>query len=716
MKAGLFKNLGFFYYKGNNVVRSRKPSLGSFGLEEGVGFANAINKMLQLKPIIWPYLCLLLWLGPNFSLAQSQETKEKVSGLEEKLSSTKGADRITIFLELSELVGNYDSKKGKQYAEEALKLSKELKRPKEEVISLINIGNYLYSESIYPEAMRLYSEAYNVASRVKEARMKAHALNNIGNVLRKQSNPKDALEYYQQALEIYEEEGFEYGMADVYNNMSLVYGMGGDHRKAIELLLQVELIRQNIKDSKGLITCWNNLGDNYADLNDFAKANYYQQKARENAENIDDKRNLSYIFNSLGRLNAMQNKFRAAKRYFEKSISYSKQLNRKFNLAESYNGLMQIHQRQMNYDSAFYYQSLYHGLKDSLFNIKNNNLINSLQESVELAAWQAEVEQLNKEKANARIVSVLLSLLLIISVGGVIIIVRTNSRMKKINKELKQSNESIKEQNLRISSQNALIEKKSMEMDSSLRYAGILQRNMLPIRRGLGDVFEEYFVLLEPKSSVSGDIYWYYSNGENDVVAALDCRGHGVPGALTSVLATKLLEKIVVNQHITKPDEILRHMHESLLASATTDYSGSEGYRFGIDMSVMTVDRTSNQLCLSSAMHNMLVTKGNEQIIYAKGNRLTLGSNYVVESLENLEYHELPIEKGMTIYMFSDGYPDQFGGPLQAKFGTKRLRNLFIEISNRSLEAQKHILKQEMFEWMGGSEQIDDMLVIGVRL
>jgi serine phosphatase RsbU (regulator of sigma subunit) len=252
----------------------------------------------------------------------------------------------------------------------------------------------------------------------------------------------------------------------------------------------------------------------------------------------------------------------------------------------------------------------------------------------------------------------------------------------------------------------------------SIEYASNIQAAVLPEPEEIKKSLPESFIFFKPRDIVSGDFYWFREVGDKVVVAAIDCTGHGVPGAFLAILGDSVLSRIIHYHQILNADEILNEIHlniqRTLRQNETVNYDG-------MDMALCVIDRKEKKIQFAGA-HNPLVYVQDGELLQIKGDKVSVGGAQWdwekgprVFKKHEIDYSE---SQNTSIYMFSDGYQDQFGGKKLKKFQRKNFRNLLHAIHDKPVDEQKQVLDQTLSDWMneGGQEQVDDILVIGVKL
>jgi serine phosphatase RsbU (regulator of sigma subunit) len=263
----------------------------------------------------------------------------------------------------------------------------------------------------------------------------------------------------------------------------------------------------------------------------------------------------------------------------------------------------------------------------------------------------------------------------------------------------------------KISEQKDKIEQQQKALGESLEYASSIQSALLPDLRYLYKIFPESFVLFKPRDIVSGDFYWYARKGNRVAVTAADCTGHGVPGAFMSMLGISFLNEIV-SKNIPKANTILNRLRENVMKALHQTGELTEN-KDGMDISLCVIDLDDMLLNFAGAFNPLyLVRDGN--LLETRGDKMPIGINAVVE--KSFRNHSVKLEAGDQIYLFSDGYPDQFGGPHDKKFKYRALKELLVRIHKKPMDSQKKELERSFIRWKADNEQVDDVLLIGIKI
>ncbi len=269
----------------------------------------------------------------------------------------------------------------------------------------------------------------------------------------------------------------------------------------------------------------------------------------------------------------------------------------------------------------------------------------------------------------------------------------------------------VAERTCEVLAQKKQIEDKNFQITSSIKYAQRIQDALLPTEDVLKNLTSEYFIFYKPRDIVSGDFYWMYALDNKLIVTVADCTGHGVPGAFMSMLGISYLNEIIGKNKITNTSDILNRLRNNVI-DALKQRGEIGGSKDGMDLAICTIDFSTKKLQYSGAM-NPLIHIRNSELTELKADKMPIG---YYESMKPFKPIEITIEKNDTIYMFSDGYIDQFGGTEGKKFMKKHFKNMLTEISVLSLNKQKEILTERMEEWRGEFAQIDDIVVVGFKI
>ncbi len=259
--------------------------------------------------------------------------------------------------------------------------------------------------------------------------------------------------------------------------------------------------------------------------------------------------------------------------------------------------------------------------------------------------------------------------------------------------------------------QRSELQVRNKDLTDSLNYARRIQAALLPAEHHIRRIFQDYFIYYRPKHIVSGDFYWFSERDDKYFIAAADCTGHGVPGALMSMIGLELIQKIINELKVDDSDQVLLTMNRELESAFFKEESGKAIIRDGIEMSICIIDRKTKVMEFSGAFLPVYIVR-DDKLFEIKGDKKNVVQSFAMVSFNRSTF---TLEDGDLLYLFSDGYADQFGGPENKKFMYRRLRHILLTISKYPLADQQRILDETIESWMGGHDQIDDMMILGVR-
>jgi transcriptional regulator with GAF, ATPase, and Fis domain len=271
----------------------------------------------------------------------------------------------------------------------------------------------------------------------------------------------------------------------------------------------------------------------------------------------------------------------------------------------------------------------------------------------------------------------------------------------------------VKERTSEVMRQQAELEQMNKEITDSINYARTIQEAILPFSDRISQSIKDFFIHYQPKAIVSGDFYWFTEVDGKQIMAAADCTGHGVPGAFMSMIGNDMLNDIVNRRGITRPDLILNELHKGIRYVLKQEQTLNQD---GMDIALVEIDKKNKKIYYAGAKNPLIYVCNNECFI-VKADKIYIGGTQQREEQERLfKLNEIELSSEMMIYLFSDGMADQFGGPKGKKFKQKQLMELLLANSNKPLEEQKNILDKTFVDWKGNLEQVDDVLVIGIRI
>ena len=382
-------------------------------------------------------------------------------------------------------------------------------------------------------------------------------------------------------------------------------------------------------------------------------------------------------------------------------------------IRDAYLGLSQCYELKKDNTNALLFHKKYSLVKDSLTDELNNQQVRDLEINYETEKKNKEIELLTQRTVNQGLEAdkrkVILFATLISLLGVVILSVVLYNRFRL----KKKSHQELEQTNIEINYQKSLIEIKNKEITDSINYARRIQRVLLTSDKYISKYLNVFFILNKPKAIVSGDFYWAVEIDNSFIIVTADCTGHGVPGAFMSLLGINYLNEIVIEQKITQPDLILNALRSAIIEALNPEGSNEAEGKDGMDLVLCKYDFTSMQLTFSCANNPLWIYRQGEFMDF-KADKMPVGKSPKEDVPFNLQ--TVALQKGDVVYTFTDGYADQFGGPKKKKLMTGKFKELILSIQHLPIKEQHDYLNDFIEDWMKDSEQVDDILVIGVKI
>lgn len=590
---------------------------------------------------------------------------------------------------------------------------------------------YAYNEP--NKAIRLANEFLVYGEKVDSADIIVYCYEILGECYYLRDNYDQSLTYFKKALGKQLESENELGIGKAYNNLGIVYRAKDDYTRAIECYEKSMQIYKKLNNISGLSGIYNNLGVLHEHLNLFAQArDFYTQSLKIELE-LEDMDGISTSYLNLGGINLKLKNFQKAIDYCSKSIAISEKLDYKHTIELNYDILYKTYSELNEKEKALDYLERFIELKSERINRESNSQIAEMEIKYQADKKQQEIDLLQKQKAQKHTTNIILIIAIFVFSIQAIVLFIINNKRRKNNNILRSQNDSILIQKEEIEAQRDEIEaqrdeierqkitaeiqtkqilKQNKDITDSIEYAKHIQTALFPDKVTLHKVLKQGFCLFKPKDIVSGDFYWAAEINNKSVVVAADCTGHGVPGAFMSLIGINFLNEIVFDQHILTPSEILNELRKRIIKTMIHANRLDES-KDGMDISLAVIDHDEMTLEYAGAFNNLFYIR-EHMLEVIKADRMPIGiSDKAIAPFTN---HIIKIKPGDLFYLFTDGYADQFGGKLRKKFRAGNLRNLLLDIHEKDMPEQKRILHETFLNWKGEQPQVDDILVIGIRI
>ncbi len=708
------KKVEIYHRKAIGIFVSLKnfEELGNFYLSFGEVFQK--NSQLDSSKVQFEKAMANFMKSPK---KDSADVKDKIAAVDDKLAS--------IYIEWS------DYKKAMTFLQKSLVLRKEV-GDKKKIISTQSILGKVYTmQGDFEKAIDLYQQNLKISQELNYNAGIANSLNCIAPVYMKLKQNDKAIEYFKEALDIYEQmdsKGSDY--AACLNNIANVYKELNDHKKSVEYYLKALDILQNTNSTNSdMATLLINIGDEYEMSADYKKALEYYQKALNLQEEVDNKEGMARsLFHIAGIYNEMKN-YLTALDFYNKSLAISQEINVSALYLSNLQKLSDTYKMLGQIDKALEYKDQYIIAKEIVVNQEMNGKLTEMQTKYDSDKKQHQIEIMGKEKevqATRQRFIVIASVIGLLTLLITVFFIYNRYRMKKKshadlelkNQHIMQQKEEIEAQRDEIEIQKQLVEEKNHEVMDSIRYAKRIQSAVMPRADYIDSFLNDYFIIFKPKDIVSGDYYWMTKRGNWLVIVAADCTGHGVPGAFMSMLGISFLNEIVSKSHVVTAAMALNELRAYVVKSLQQKGVVGE-QKDGMDIVFTAINMETLEMHYSGA-NNPLYLVRNAELTEYKADKMPIA---IYEEMKPFTDNVIQLQKGDTIYMNSDGYEDQFGGPKGKKFMSKQFKNTVVAMQDKSMVEQGEFLDKSIEDWKAfidpvtnePYEQIDDILVIGVR-
>lgn len=556
-------------------------------------------------------------------------------------------------------------------------------------------GNYDKAAELYYEALKKWQESGDLLKI-------ATGYGDLATVNYYMDNLRTAADYWEKSVDIYTVKDKKEYLASDLGNLGLAYILLKDYYKAEQCIRKAVTISTEMGQKKALASAYTNYSKLEHARGNFMKAIEYNDKAIEYYQQSNDFAQLSRTCSNGAELYRSIKKYDQALTLMNKAFEFENQRDQRTNLRDLYFNraalLSDIGKSKEAYSDILQYLAI----NDSVKNSDSQKMVAELEKKYELSKKEKEnqllsqqIELQNVESSRQQLVIWSIGIILVIVAIVTFILIRQNRTKQRINSQL--------------SEKNHIIEEQHKDITDSIQYSKRIQEAIMPTMNLWEETLPDSFVLYKPKDVLSGDFYWMEKTNDTIYFAACDCTGHGVPGAMVSVICSTALNRAVKEFGLKDTGMILDKVRELVLET----FEKSEGsVKDGMDISVCGLSIKTLELKWSGANNPLwYLEKGEAKEITA--NKQPIGQ---VDNPVPFTTHTIQLQKNDIIYLFTDGYADQFGGPKGKKFKYKQLKELLVNNSGKPMKEQCEILRIAFENWKGNLEQVDDVCVIGVRV
>ncbi len=638
---------------------------------------------------------------------------EKISELEAKVSTATDIQKVDAMNQLAFEIRNSDTQQAITLSKDAQKISLKINYPNGNATALTNEGFCYVQITNYELALEKLFEALRVFKELENERGIAQVHYNLALVYFRFSDFNSGLDHITKALSYYQKINEPAEIARCYFQMGFLYHSLNDNTSAIEYMIQcLELnralknkageaaalmglgqgnlqekkyeksreylleslaIRKEIKDWRGYAASLNAYMTLCLETGKFEEAEQVSLQGIKLATELSDKMGISRFMLDLGKIYFRQDKVEEAERMLLEAKEIAEKINLRMALVPAHLAISELYKSKKDYEKALYHYQQYHKVREEMMNVDAAMKAKSAQliSKIENAQKEAEINRLK------------------------------NVELKKAYTE---------------------IEEKNKDITDSINYAKRIQQTLLSSADMLKKNLNEYFVFYQPKDIVSGDFYWSVEKNGSFYLAICDSTGHGVPGAFMSLLNISFLNEAISEKNISHPNEVFNHVRKRLIESISNDggQDGMDGILLCLTPNPSPSERGVSIQYAAANNAPLLIQDG--KIIELPADKMPIGLGSKKDSFTHCTIAQTPPLKGEAgrgpaiLYLYTDGYADQFGGPKGKKFKYKQLHEKLLAISDQPLEGQKKILEETFENWKGNNEQTDDVLIIGIKI
>jgi tetratricopeptide (TPR) repeat protein len=613
-----------------------------------------------------------------------------------------------------------DNIKAMDYFNQSIKVAKEINDRTDVAACLTSLAAIYSAEADFVKALEFYNQAIKIDKELDDEADLAYALVGMGDIYKEEKDYVNAISSYKKGMAI----GLKTDDKGLYNTCLILLGEvfreQVNYAEALNYYNKAIELAKKIDDEENLSNAYYDIGEVYRVLNDNKEATDYYQKSLEIARSSKANHMIAACLYGLGEIYVKNNNVQKAKEYAEESLKAAQASNEPAGIKNAAKLLSQASKQLGDFKTALDMHELYSKMKDSLNNTeeikkfstveyksKEDQLKSEQEKTTEVFRAEADKREAELKRQKTIQYAFIVGFILVLLFSG--LIYRGLRQNKKKALIITRQKEEVERQKSFAEEQKALVDEKNKEIVDSINYAKRLQDAILPPIDLIEQHLPESFILYKPKAIVAGDFYWMEKMGDEILIAAADCTGHGVPGAMVSVVCSNALNRAVKEFNLREPGEILDKVRD--LVVETFERSGSE-VKDGMDISLASLNTTTREMKWSGANNPLWYLQDNE-LKEIRPDKQPIGLHDYVKPFTT---HNITLKKGDTVYLFSDGYADQFGGDKGKKFKYRQIQTKLVEIATASLKQQGDILHQVFEEWKGMLEQVDDVLMIGIRL
>ncbi|MDP1800247.1 MAG: tetratricopeptide repeat protein [Bacteroidota bacterium] len=569
-----------------------------------------------------------------------------------------------------------------------------------------NLGLIKYYQSDFPGALNYYLISLKIKEEMKDSAKLGWNYNAIGALYTGTASYDKALIYLTKAMTIAKIRNNQRGYTEASGNIANIYKAKKEYNKALSVYK--EILSITLKNNEGVFLdeTYSNIANTYFLQNKYDISIRYYLTAIDVAVKKSNQRVKGFCHIGLARNYRSTNRYKEAISNCHAALAISEELKLKQIAKEAYEELYKSYKKS-NVDSSLFYYEKYNEILATIISEGSHAEMLKLEERYEnekkIAITEInhtkEIEIEKVKSKNQRTISYFFVLVAIL-VGVFLFVIYKRLQLTRKQKEI------INIQKQETEEQKSIIEEKQKEIVDSINYAKRIQYTLLAHEDILKENLKEHFVLFKPKDIVSGDFYWATKKDNRFYLAVCDCTGHGVPGAFMSLLNISFLNEAINEKNISEPHEVFNHVRKRLIENISQN-----GGQDGMDGILVCIDTLKNTITYSAANNSPILISANEAVELPK-DKMPVGKG---ERENSFTLQHIDIKNGDILYLYTDGFADQFGGPKGKKYKYKQLNSRLLAINQLPLKDQSSTLLSNFKDWKGNLEQVDDVCVIGIK-
>jgi serine phosphatase RsbU (regulator of sigma subunit) len=588
-----------------------------------------------------------------------------------------------------------------EYGKKNLAFAKKIGYTRGEAMAAQSLGEFYNAKGAYGFALENFLVSSKIYEKLKDYKKASIVSNSIGNTYLGLKENDKALEFYKLAFSLGEQGNSKLAKAYASAGISSVYSSQGKYGEAIDELRFSKMVFENANKDLQAAFIYSNMAELFNSMGNLDSATYYAKRSLPIMEKYNSRYGKSLTYQILGNIDFSRDKLNSALNYYFMTLQIAEEDKAIDNQKEVCLQIFKLFEKKGNAEQALAYYKKFISLKDSIYNSDSRGKLYELQTKYDSETKEKENRLLQQDKMIAK-KSLQAQRILFYFIAGILILVFVFSYISY--KNLKKQ----KKMNIILQQQKELVEQSRKEILDSIMYAKRIQTTILAHKEFIDDHISKNFIFFKPKDIVSGDFYWATKKNNLFYLAVCDSTGHGVPGAFMSLLSISFLNEAIGEKNITKPNEVFNYVRQKLIENIS-----KEGQKDGFDGVLLCMNQDTKEITYAAANNRPVVISAENKLMELASDRMPVGYG---ERKEDFSLHSIQLQKNDTLYLFTDGYADQFGGPKGKKLMYKKLHEFLINIADQPFETQTDALNTNFDSWKGNLEQVDDVCVIGLRV